>query len=256
MSIQLRPCLTPFEHIQKLHEERIGNSLWCKSQADVANFADGCLFGRFLNELLQNTDDSGGKELNFEMEEARLVITHDGRHFNYTDVEKIISFSNQEFRDKSTDTQMTGYKGIGFKALLSLTEKVHIISGGYSFRLDKFYWKDHPHAMPWQMIPIWTNIEGEECLNTQKVVFIFQLTQPTFILKEFAHFLKEPRPTLFLRHIRKISFRYQQRRAAVERIDVGSNRSLSTPSHQSCWLLASIGPITNITNCFQPLWRL
>ena len=55
MSIQLSSALDPCQHIQGLYKERVSNSLWCKSQADVANFADGCLYGRFLNELLQNT---------------------------------------------------------------------------------------------------------------------------------------------------------------------------------------------------------
>ncbi|MCB9092857.1 MAG: DUF3883 domain-containing protein [Halobacteriovoraceae bacterium] len=230
--------ITPRQHIETLYNERIGNTLWCKSQADVANFADGCLYGRFLNELLQNTDDSGGIELTFELEGTKLVITHDGRHFNQTDVEKIISFSNQEFRDKSTNTQMTGYKGIGFKALLSLTAKVHIISGGYSFRFDQAAWKDYTKKMPWQMIPIWTEVK-EELLLTKKVVFIFHLTRAAFIEKEFDNFLTEPRPTLFLRHIRKIAFKYKGKRVTVERKDSKFDRSLCSPCHTSRWIVYS-----------------
>lgn len=239
MSIRLPNTLDPHQHIQSLYKERVTNSLWCKSQADVANFADGCLYGRFLNELLQNTDDSQGRELVFSMEGEELVITHDGRHFNQTDVEKIISFSNQDFRDKSLNAQMTGYKGIGFKALLSLTARAHIISGGYSFRFDKAYWKEHSHKMPWQMIPIWTELDGKKRSGPQKVTFIFHLTQPASIAKEFDLFLKEPRSTLFLRHIRKITFEYKQKKAVVERKDSGPDRALVSPSHTSSWFVIS-----------------
>ena len=117
-------------HIDRLHTERINNTLWCESMCDVANFADGTLSGRFINELLQNTDDAKGEQLKCSLQDGILTVCHTGRHFSNTDVDKISAFAQQKIRDKSSDPTMTGYKGIGFKALLSIASKVHIISGG------------------------------------------------------------------------------------------------------------------------------
>eukprot|EP01037_Dinobryon_pediforme_P010938 gene10938-11021_t len=43
---------------------------------------------------------------------------------------------------KISDTQKTGYKGIGFKSVFSDAQTVYINSGNFSFRFDKDYYRD------------------------------------------------------------------------------------------------------------------
>ncbi|MCP5508792.1 MAG: DUF3883 domain-containing protein [Chlamydiales bacterium] len=222
------------EHIESLYNQRVDDPLWCKDMANVANFAEGCLFGRFLNELLQNADDAGACRLVFRLEKNILHIAHDGKHFDKEDVERIVSFANQEFQSKSTNRKVTGYKGIGFKALLSLASKVHIFSGGYSFCFDKSHWAKHPHRMPWQMIPIWTDPPDNPVSNL--VTFVFQLNKPEDIENQFDNFLQEPRSALFLRNIKVIAFPDSHSQHNVERKDEGQKRILSGKSKTE-WLV-------------------
>lgn len=221
-------------HIERLYSERVSNELWCQSQVDVANFADGCLFGRFFNELLQNTDDAEGSEIECILQEKKLVVYHNGRHFSETDVEKIVSFAQQKYRDKSNNASMTGYKGIGFKALLSIASMVHILSNEYSFRFDKDHWKGR--LMPWQMIPIWTD-PGQDQID--KVTFIFHLNDPQDVLRQFEEFFGQSRPILFLRNVNVIKFTHYNQTRIVTRKDLLTGERTITEGKkiQSEWIV-------------------
>ncbi len=224
----------PKLHIERLYQDRVENTLWCESMCDVANFADGALTGRFLNELLQNTDDAGGKEIEFQLQNGILTILHTGKHFSSTDVDKITAFAQQKIRDKSQEIGMTGYKGIGFKALLSIANKVHIYSGGYSFRFDKTYWGDK--SMPWQLIPIWTDPPS---YFDNRVIFIFQLNNPTAIQQQLEEFMREPRPLLFLRHVRSLKFSVSKKETWVIREDNTLQRNLQC-AKPTQWMIKTI----------------
>lgn len=227
------------DHIQRLYNERSSNSLWCKSQLHTANFASGCLQGRFFYELFQNTDDAGGTKLTCSLKEKTLTVTHNGRHFNQDDVDKIVDFANQEIRTKSKNSKMTGYKGIGFKALLSMATRVHIISGRYSFRFDQNHWKE---PMPWEMIPIWT--ERRNIPFDDKVRFIFDLHHPEIFVQRAEAFLKEPNPLLFLRNLKIVQFFMPNKVNCARRQDLKLSRQLQAGGKvKSEWVIKSTPPI-------------
>ena len=135
---------------------------------------------RFVYELLQNADDAScrNKSLYFQIDyiDDYLVISHKGKPFSESDIESICSIGDGM---KSADADQTGFKGIGFKSVFAHAELVIIKSGGYCFKFDKeasnvwdaewgdkSEWeqkrksngKDTDYSLPWQVIPINTEI--------------------------------------------------------------------------------------------------
>ncbi len=243
--------ISPQAHVEKLYK-RYDNPQWFQLAADITNFAEGTLDGRFINELLQNTDDAGGLNVYFKLDKDQLTITHDGKHFDYRDVEKITSFANRTLVNKSENTEMTGFKGIGFKGTLSLASKVHIISQNYTFCFDKDYWHTLPGA-PWQMLPIWES--APEGIDTSKVTFIFKLIHPDKYINQMNDFIHNPTPLLFLRNIKKISFTASGgQTTTVVRTDQEPVRSLSTNRAQNNYLIKT--KTINITSLHPHLQSL
>ena len=147
---------------------------------------------RMIFELLQNADDSPGKEkveFHIDVKGDYLFVMHDGAPFNKNDVEAITSAAQST---KKNDKKKTGYKGIGFKSVFTDSTEVWLKSGGYQFVFSRnnvlfddfetFYFSSSDHLefpkliekhrkeyeediknydsttdVPWQIIPIWQN---------------------------------------------------------------------------------------------------
>lgn len=154
---------------------------------------------RFVYELLQNADDASSKlgVLNFRVDfiEDYLVVSHCGKPFTEDDIESICSIGDGT---KASDSEQTGFKGIGFKSVFAHSDSVIIKSGEYCFKFDKkesAIWNPHwgnradwekmriskgkdPHIkMPWQVIPI--NAEVPHCVA--KLNFIEKYSVSTII---------------------------------------------------------------------------
>lgn len=85
----------------------------------------------FIYELLQNTEDANAEKVCFKINENYLELIHNGRVFNYDDVEAITNIGNSS----KTDLNTIGKFGIGFKSVYSITKTPHIISGKYNFKI-------------------------------------------------------------------------------------------------------------------------
>ena len=156
---------------------------------------------RMIFELLQNADDSPGKDkvgFHIDTKGDYFFIMHDGAPFSKNDVEAITRSGESTKRDKK---KVTGYKGIGFKSVFTDSSEVWIKSGGYQFAFirdsdlfddfDKFYFSDERYTkypellikdkvkyqfdrlnfkgsedIPWQLIPIWKNELPHEFQDT------------------------------------------------------------------------------------------
>lgn len=155
---------------------------------------------RMFFELLQNADDASalnGVQMKVAVLNNYLIITHNGFAFNRNDFESITSASNSNKRQNS---QMTGYKGIGFKSVFTNSKKVFIKTGGFFFVFDKyspefqdfkqFYFKANnltteesqeefmdennleflsfkkEKSIPWHLLPIWCDNIPKELVNT------------------------------------------------------------------------------------------
>lgn len=144
---------------------------------------------RFIYELLQNADDASNSKNNLDVSihflDNYLIVAHKGEAFTEIDIESLSSTGDGV---KSTQAKKTGFKGIGFKSVFNHSDYVIIKSGGYSFRFDLAHWTENNFSntwksawgsmtdwqaerkrkgldpspkMPWQMIPIWTELPQE-----------------------------------------------------------------------------------------------
>ena len=89
---------------------------------------------RALIELLQNADDAGATEFVAQCVDDGLVVANNGRAFTVADVEALCrSGASRKQRGGAT----IGYRGIGFKSVVNLAERVYVFSGEHRFLFDR-----------------------------------------------------------------------------------------------------------------------
>lgn len=100
---------------------------------------------RFIYELIQNVDDCEYEDtedcqLNIKFEydplPGRIIFTYNEKGFKPSNVFAITGIA-EESKNISADKIEIGEKGIGFKSVFGVAEKVHIESGMFSFELCK-----------------------------------------------------------------------------------------------------------------------
>jgi len=87
----------------------------------------------FIFELLQNAEDTGATEVAFELETDGCVFTHNGRHFNESDIKAITGIFNSS---KKEESDKIGKFGVGFKSVFVYTETPIVYSDRYSFKIS------------------------------------------------------------------------------------------------------------------------
>ncbi len=165
---------------------------------------------RFVFELIQNADDAAentNNEVHFEFFKDCLVVSHNGQPFTEEDIKSLTSAGSST---KKADSTKTGYKGIGFKSVFGKSERVTIFSDGYQFRFDKSNFKE---ILPWQIIPIWTELnelpseEIQKFISTNKfkVSTIIEIDNALSLENDLKELLSDGQILLFLRRVSKIS---------------------------------------------------
>jgi hypothetical protein len=89
----------------------------------------------FIYEILQNAEDAGAKEISFSLFDDRLEIVHDGKDFNFKDLNGITGIGISTKKDK---INAIGKFGIGFKSVFAVTKTPIIHSGSYHFKIEDF----------------------------------------------------------------------------------------------------------------------
>lgn len=89
----------------------------------------------FVYEILQNAEDACAKTVHFELFEDKLDIRHNGRDFDFKDIEGVTGIG---ISTKKTDLTAIGKFGVGFKSVFAVTETPHIFSGEYNIRIEDF----------------------------------------------------------------------------------------------------------------------
>lgn len=128
----------------------------------------------FIYELLQNANDypqtindvKQKVDVEFHLTLSSLVFMHSGAVFNEKNIAAICSINDKE---KDTNKDAIGYKGIGFKTVFLDNENVYLQTGDYSFRFDRQATRDIVDT-PWQILPIWTNYQ--ELTPAERTIFI------------------------------------------------------------------------------------
>jgi len=123
--------------VEKLYEEIRQRNLdrWGTDRFRVARRLGRDLHAEtadILAELVQNAEDAGATTLSLRLLDGGLLVRNDGRPFNEQDIRAISGLFVS-----SKDAAATGYFGIGFKAVLTITDSPYILSGPYRFRLEQ-----------------------------------------------------------------------------------------------------------------------
>lgn len=127
----------------------------------------------FIYELLQNANDypvitnnvKQKVDVEFHLALSSLIFMHSGAVFNERNIAAICSINDKE---KDTNKDAIGYKGIGFKTVFLDNENVYLQTGDYSFRFDRQATKDIVDT-PWQILPIWTYYQ--ELTPAERAIF-------------------------------------------------------------------------------------
>ena len=175
----------------------------------------------FVFELLQNAEDQDAKHVSFELLNDRLLFRHDGRLFNFKDVNSIcdVARSTKQTVQEEEENTKIGKFGVGFKSVYKYTSTPQVHSGSWHFRIADLVvpkWDDIA-------VPIWP---------TERQFFPVGCSQTTFVLPfdtaekpeatAFAEIERgleglDCKTLLFLRHIETIEVVLPGKRIVIER---------------------------------------
>lgn len=114
---------------------------WVQSSKDNNFDFDSILAGiyndpsHFVYEILQNAEDAGANEISFSLFKDRLEIVHDGKDFDFNNVDGITGIG---ISTKKEDVNAIGKFGVGFKSVFAVTKTPTIHSGSYHFKIEDF----------------------------------------------------------------------------------------------------------------------
>ena len=165
---------------------------------------------RSFIELLQNADDAGSTRFYVKRCGNYLFVANDGRPFNIMDLESLCRSASS---NKARGTSI-GYRGIGFKSVVSFAKEVHLISGEFEITFSKELTKtiiDKANKVPLIRIPheLQQNVKQELDTEISKIqkdgyntIFIFSGVTANQIDEEYTSFAYTT--LMFLNNVRNI----------------------------------------------------
>lgn len=204
---------------------------------------------RSFIELLQNADDAKATKFYVKRFGNYLFVANNGRPFNIKDLESLCrSASSNKVRGTTI-----GYRGIGFKSVVSFAKEVHLISGDFQITFSKELSKQivpQANKVPLIRIPheldksIRIELAGEikeiqdEGFNT---IFIFSGVLANQIDEEYTSFANTT--LLFLNSIQVIKIHLSKKVTAniavIEENEKGRILRVSTTDAISNWFVCS-----------------
>ena len=204
---------------------------------------------RSFIELLQNADDANATKFYVKRSGDYLFVANNGRPFNIKDLESLCrSASSNKVRGTSI-----GYRGIGFKSVVSFAKEVHLVSGDFEITFSKeLSRKVVPQASKVPLIRIPHEINNSvknELTNEIKVIqdegfktiFIFSGVLANQIDEEYTSFASTT--ILFLKSIQVIKILLSKKVTAniavVDENEKGRFLRVSTTDAISNWFVCS-----------------
>ncbi len=204
---------------------------------------------RSFIELLQNADDAEATRFKVKRSGNYLIVANNGRVFNQRDIE---SLCRSAASNKTRGTAI-GYRGIGFKSVVSIAKEVHILSGDLEITFSRELTKALiPEANRVPLIRIPHNLR-ESVKHETKVeiaelrqdgyttIFIFSDVVTEQIGDEFADF--KHTSLLFLNHITETDICLGDNiKTTIHSIDKGATSRRVAIDHNgvtSDWLIHS-----------------
>lgn len=165
---------------------------------------------RSFIELLQNADDAGANSFFVKRVKDYIVVANNGRLFSINDLESLCrSASSNKVRGTTI-----GYRGIGFKSVVSFAKEVHLVSGEFKITFSKELSKQEvPQAQKVPLIriphPLKESVKRELANEIDKIqgegyhtIFVFSGVAANQIDEEYTTFASTT--LLFLNNIRSI----------------------------------------------------
>ena len=143
-----------------------------------------------LSELLQNADDAGATETSVLVENQQFVFIHNGEDFVEEHFASLCRFGYSNKRALHT----IGFRGIGFKSLFSLGDKVELFTPTLSVEFDRVRFTQ----------PKWIPCPPSGVVATHIRVNIFDEHRGQELIKNLAEWLNSPLSLLFFKNIRKM----------------------------------------------------
>ena len=204
---------------------------------------------RSFIELLQNADDAGANSFFVKRVKDYIIVANNGRLFNIKDLESLCrSASSNKVRGTSI-----GYRGIGFKSVVSFAKEVHLISGEFEISFSKDLSKQEiPQAQKVPLIriphPLIDTVKYELANEIDKLkdegyqtMFIFSGVTANQIDEEYTSFASTT--LLFLKNIRTIRIQLIKKVTAniyvIGEDDKGRKLRVSTTDTIGDWYVCS-----------------
>lgn len=204
---------------------------------------------RSFIELLQNADDAKATSFYVKRFGEYLIVANNGRPFDIKDLESLCrSASSNKVRGTTI-----GYRGIGFKSVVSFAKEVHLISGVFEITFSRELSKQIiPQApkVPLIRIPheldksVEKQLSGEIRLLQEEgyhTVFIFSGVVADQIDEEYTSFANTT--LLFLNSIQVIKIRLNKKITAnisvIDENEKGRFLRVSTTEAISNWFVCS-----------------
>jgi len=200
---------------------------------------------RSLIELLQNADDASAQKFIIKQSGSVVFVANDGRYFTEDDV---LAICRSGSSTKQRGFKSIGYRGIGFKSVVNLADRVHIISNNlkmtFSRELTSQLMQNNVQVplirIPHNYTPIDNHdlIISDLLLNNFNTIFIFEKTNIDSLVQEIKNF--DSSSLLFLRNIKHVEFNtYTTKIISVDRIAEDNKEVLTIYEDENCehWLV-------------------
>ncbi|PSR43286.1 DUF3883 domain-containing protein [Rhodococcus sp. AD45-ID] len=165
---------------------------------------------RAFIEILQNSDDAGADRVAFARGDDWVICANSGRPFNLNDFRSLCrSASSSKSRG-----QGIGYRGIGFKSVVGIADRVHLISNQLQATFSRDLTQNligEPAPVPLIRIPHPLTIDANSAQLTAAnrmiekgfpTVFIMEGLNQDQVAEEFARFDSDY--LLFLNHVASV----------------------------------------------------
>ena len=129
------------EENQIFDKLRAKREQWIRSSKENNFDFDSILAGaysdpsHFIYEILQNAEDARATKISFNLFNDHLEIKHNGKDFNFDDVEGITGIG---MSTKKGEINSIGKFGVGFKSVFAITLTPEIHSGHFHFKIENF----------------------------------------------------------------------------------------------------------------------
>ena len=234
---------------QLLIEEANNSPMLLSDLAGLEEYVSESYNCRSFIELLQNADDAGASRFYVKRCNNYLFVANDGRPFTIEDVESLCrSASSKKMRGKTI-----GYRGIGFKSVVSFAKEVYLVSGEFEIAFSKELSKRLipqasrvpliriPHGIPDSIKNIIINEIASLKNKGFNTIFVFSGTISNQIQEEYTSFAYTT--LLFLNSIKSIQIDLDKIVVAdVRFVKENENKrqvKIITKDSESEWLVCS-----------------